>query len=105
MKTAEEWLNDKQFCQRTSPNTGNFTVYGIEAIQQDVLSAGRVMKVASKDGLVTVGQLKAALRKVPDNYEVVGSVMNCAANIRAVVVHMNEPLVCLYDADKRRKQA
>ena len=37
MKTAEEWLADKQWCERQTPNTGNFTVYGIEAIQRDAI--------------------------------------------------------------------
>jgi hypothetical protein len=37
MKTAEQWLADKTWCDKISPNTGNFTVYGIEAIQADAL--------------------------------------------------------------------
>jgi hypothetical protein len=35
MRTAEEWLSDPSWCDRVGPNTGNFTNYGIEAIQHD----------------------------------------------------------------------
>jgi hypothetical protein len=39
MKTAEQWLADASWCTRISPNTGNFTAYGIEAIQADAACA------------------------------------------------------------------
>lgn len=49
MKTAEQWLADKQWCHRTSPNTGNFTVYGIEAIQADAQKQLREALLEARD--------------------------------------------------------
>ena len=33
----KNWLEDKEWCQRVGPNEGNFTAYGIEAIQNDAV--------------------------------------------------------------------
>ena len=50
MKTAEQWLADKDHCERqTSPNTGNFTTYGIEAIQADALEHATMLLTAHAD--------------------------------------------------------
>jgi hypothetical protein len=41
MRTAEEWINDKVWCDKHSANIGSFTVYGIEEIQQDAIASER----------------------------------------------------------------
>lgn len=55
MKSAEQWLADKQFCRRETPNIGSFTAYGVEAIQAD----------ARAELEARIAELEATLRTKP----------------------------------------